>query len=195
MSEILKFKALWSGISGGVGHTTLHFVDQGGTGLTVSDANAAHSSVRLLFENTSEWLPNDVTVTFPAAMDVIDSDTGRLTSVLTASSPASPVPGAYTGNWQQGVGSRIVWQTGEIGPKRRVRGTTYLVPYGGIFDNDGTLSATATTDLLNGGTALISAMSTAGIPLVVYSYDRLDAALVLAAQVTDKAVVLRTRRD
>lgn len=195
MSEVLKVKAIWSGISGGTGHTTLHVIDQLGTGLTVGAANDAHSRVRLFFENTSEWLPNDVTVSFPAAMDVIDSDTGRLERVLTASTPATPITGAYTGAWANGIGSRVVWQTGEIGPKRRIRGATYLVPYGGILDNDGTLTATASADLLTNATALITNLASDDIPLIVYSYTRQDPAVVTAAVVTDKVVVLRTRRD
>lgn len=195
MSDILRFKALWSGISGGVGHTTLHMIDQLGTGLTVGAANDAHSRVRLFFENTSEWLPNDVTITFPAAMDVIDSDTGKLDSVITASSPAASVPGALTTAWANGVGSRIVWQTGEIGPKRRIKGCTYVVPYGNVFDTDGTLTAAATSDLLTNAQALITNLASDDIPLVVYSYTRKDPAVVTAAQVTDKPVVLRTRRD
>lgn len=195
MSDVIRFKANWSGISGGTGVTTMHFICSSGLDATVTNVNDCHSNVRLFFENTSEWLPNDVTVSFPAAVDIIDDDTGTLKSVVTASSPASPITGAYTGNWQNGVGSRIVWMTGEIGPKRRIRGVTYLVPYGGIFDNDGTMSSSATSDLVTNATTLITASDTDDVPLIVYSYDTKNSALVLAASVTDKAVVLRTRRD
>lgn len=195
MAEMFRFRANWSGISGGTGVTTLHFVDEGGTGLTVTDANSCHSNVRLLFENTAEWLPNDVTISFPATLDVIDTDTGLLTSVVTASSPASNVTGSYTGNWQNGVGTRIVWSTGEIATRRRVKGATYLVPFGGIFDNDGTLSSAATTDVAGVATTLRTASATAGLPLVIWAHQRLDYALVTGSSVSDKVVVLRTRRD
>lgn len=195
MSDVARLKVNWTGTSGGAGFSTLH-VERGDHGtITVTNLNNAFSRLRLMFENTSEWLPNDVTVSFPAAVDIIDSATGDLTNVVTASSPASSIPGAFTGNWQNGVGTRIAWQTGQIAGGRRVRGFTYLVPYGGIFDVDGTLSAAAAADVLGAATGLISGLVTDSMLLGVYSHLRHLFYSVSSASVSDKPVILRTRRD
>lgn len=193
MSEILRLKANWTGISGGTGTTTLHC--RNNSAITPTIVQNSLENLRLMFENTSEWLPNDVTITFPSSQDVIDPSTGGFLGVVTATTGVSSLTGAYTGNWQNGVGTRVVWNTGEVGAHRRIRGCTYLVPYGGIFDNDGTMSSAATSDLVTNATAFLTNQTNDDAVLVVYSYDTHNEALVLSASVSDKPVVLRTRRD
>ena len=195
MVNVVRQRVNWAGQSGGAGFSTFHLVREDLTPLTAGQLVTAQAAIRTLFENSSEWLPNDVTVSFPQTVDEIDSATGTLISSLTASSAQTNVPGAYTGNWQNGVGTRIVWETGLVDDGRRVRGFTYLVPYGGIFDTDGTLSSAATSDLNGVATALLAALDTAGTMLVCYSHQRHAFAQVTSGHVTDKAVVLRSRRD
>jgi hypothetical protein len=162
---------------------------------TAAQLTTAQAAIRTVWENTAEWCPNEVTTSIPQTSDIIDAASGDLVRSLTASSAQTSVPGAYTGNWQNGVGTRIVWDTGIVANGRRVKGFTYLVPYGGIFDQDGTLSAAATSDINGVCTALLSALTTAGWMLVVYSYIQHSFIQITGGHVTDKAVILRSRRD
>jgi len=173
----------------------MHLVRSDLANPTAANLAAAQAAIRPIWENTAEWLPNDVTVSFPQTVDLIDADTGLLTAVLTASSAQSNVPGSLATAWQNGVGTRIVWNTGIVANNRRVKGYTYLVPFGGIFDTDGTLSSAATSDINGVATAALAALATAGWMLVVYSYAQTSFIQVTSGNVTDKAVILRSRRD
>jgi hypothetical protein len=195
MPRLIRYRVTWSGASGGAGLSTFHVVQNDLTNPTSTDLSNVQTRVRLFFENTSEWLPNDVSVGFPQSQDVIDSATGDLVDVLTASSSASNVPGGLTTAWQNGVGTRVIWETGQVVGGRRVRGFTYLVPYGGLFDTDGTLTSAGATDILTNAAALISGLNTDGMSLAVYSDLRHDYDPVTAASVRDKPVILRSRRD
>lgn len=195
MVDVIRQRVNWAGQSGGAGSSTLHLIRTAADTPTATHLTAAQAAIRTVWENTAEWTPNDVITTVQQTADIIDMATGMLSSSLTASTAQTSVPGALTGNWQNGVGTRIVWETGLVNAGRRIRGFTYLVPYGGIFDVDGTLSAAATADIQGVCTTLLSTLGTAGWSLVVYSHTYHSAALVTSGRVTDKVVVLRTRRD
>lgn len=195
MVEVFRNRVTWSGASGGAGTTTFHITRTAADTATAAHLAAAQAAMRTIYENTAEWCPNDVTTTVQQTADELDSATGLLVSSLTASSAQTAVPGSYTGNWQNGVGTRIIWETGLVNNGRRIRGFTYLVPYGGIFDNDGTLSAAAASDITGVATSYISALATAGWLPVVFSHTYHSAAQITSGRVTDKTVVLRTRRD
>lgn len=195
MVNLIRYRVNWAGQSGGAGFSTLHIRTDDATPPTATDVTNAQSRVRLFFENTSEWIPNDVTISFPQSQDVIEVTTQQLVSVVSATASAANVPGALTGNWQNGVGTRVVWQTGIVSNGRRIKGYTYLVPYGSIFDVDGTLNAAALTDLQTNATALLSGLVTDGLKLVVNSAKNFSAADVASATFTDKPVILRSRRD
>lgn len=195
MTELLRYRVNWGGPSGGQGLTTLHIARSDLGTFTVTNANNVHTRVRLFFENTSEWLPNDIRLTFPADSDIISAETGDLERTVTASSPAAQIDGALTGNWQNGVGTRVVWATGVVVLGRRRKGFTYLVPYGSIFDTDGTLNSTAASDITTNASSLISGLQTDSMNLVVYSELRHQFSSVIGASLTDKPVILRTRRD
>jgi hypothetical protein len=193
--ELIRARVLWAGVSGGQGVSTLYVKRDDAATPVAGDVGDALTRLRLFFENTSEWLPNDVTVSFPTSVDLIDPGTGSLTQTLTSSTSPANITGALTTAWANGVGSRVIWETGTVFQGRRFRGSTYLVPYGGVFDTDGTLSSTATSDLLTNATALLTNLATDGLELHVWSPKFLQSRKVTSARVTDKAVVLRSRRD
>lgn len=139
--------------------------------------------------------PDNVTFTVPAGGDVIESSDGLLTGSWT-DGPGGTVTGSQTGSFQLGAGARIKWVTGGIVNGRRVRGTTFLVPFAGLgFDTDGRL-----------GSATVAAVQTAasnfitnhGGNLAVWSRPVPGRAgsmhLISSAEVPTVGTQLRSRR-
>ena len=92
-------------------------------------------------------VPGGVTWQIPNTGDIIDEATGALTGTWSGASTA-PVTSGGNGTWQQGVGARISWQTGSIVRRRRVHGSTFLVPMvSASFNDTGVLTTAAATTI------------------------------------------------
>lgn len=195
MSEILRYRVGWAGTSGGAGVSTFHVQATDLSIITPTDVQNCGDNLRVFFENSSEFLPNEVSLSFPATQDVVESTTGLLVATVNASGTTASLTGALTSSWQNGVGTRVVWSTGQVVGGRRVKGYTYLVPYGNIMDTDGTLTAAATADIAANAAALLSAMAADALAMVVYREAAFATTQITAGSLTDKAVILRSRRD
>ena len=195
-------RANWSGTSGGPGLTQLAMFTGGGGAWSSSNAQSAVDAVRAWFLGLASYLPNEVSIQVQPAVDQYDQATGELTDTVTAGTAPATVTGSSTGNYTGGAGFKLTWETNSIRNGRRVRGRTYIVPAGGnVYDNDGTILATVSTDIITKSNTLLSTLSGAGLGLVVWSrptaLGSTDGAItaVQTPVLKDKTAILRGRRD
>lgn len=115
-----------------------------------------------LFDAVKSLIPTGTTITIPNGGDVIDEMTGTLTgSWGTSSTTIITCTGA--GSFAGGVGGRVVWETDTVRGGRRVRGSTFIVPFIATqYDTNGTLSSTAVTALQTGLTNFLTQVPTQG---------------------------------
>ena len=149
MADLMRVRAEWSGLGVvGPGVSTLYFAD-GGTGVV--------TAVNSFFAALKPWLSNLVTVSCANSGDVIDDATGEIRSSWTQAGGAAST-GTSAQTFAQGVGGRVVWNTGARRHGRLTRGTTYLAPITvQAYGTTGTLSASFVSDALAAATALIGA--------------------------------------
>jgi hypothetical protein len=87
------------------------------------------AGLRTFFTAVQSAFPNlAVTWDFPNHGEVIDEDDGELAGSWTGGTASSVIAGSPNATWVQGVGARIVWNTGAVTRGRAVRGSTFMVP-------------------------------------------------------------------
>jgi len=138
--------------------------------------------------------PSTLQVTFPTAGAIINEADGELTSSWSDSSPVSPIVGANTATWVNGVGARVKWFTGSFHGGRQVVGSTFLVPLAvGTYEGAGNIVDSVIT-------AVNGAAATFLTPPVLRIYSRprtgvLGASFaVTSGQCPDRVSWLRGRR-
>lgn len=147
------------------------------------------------FDAVKFMIPVGTTITIPQGGDEIDEATGALVGTWGTSS-LTTITGTGTGSFAQGVGARVVWQTGGIVGGRRVRGSTFVCPIVVTqFESNGTLANTALQGLNAGITAMM-----AQVPTQMRIWSRPVAgragtvSTVTAGNAPDKVSWLRSRR-
>ena len=200
----LRLQATWSGAAIGQGVTTLAVGNS--ASWTVSQVDSARSSLSTFFSGIQGYLPDDVSIQIPSAQMLVDEVTGELVGELTGVTTIANRTGTAAGEFANGVGASIQWNTDQFLTGRRVRGRTFLVPLTtGIFDVDGTLDSAFITALNTAASGLRTNLSSINGGLQVWSRPRVASgelparagalAAVVSNSVADKASWLRTRRD
>lgn len=190
MASIARFRLVWSGtpITGG-GATSFYSANLA--------PGAFSTALRNFFAGQNGLFPVGLTITFPSSGDLIDESTGALTGTWSAAAPVN-VSGSGTGAYAAGVGMRVTWNTAGVTRRRRVRGTTFLVPMkASEYDTDGTISSAAKTSVETGAAALVAADSGSLRIWTRPSAPGLSdghAHPVLSATVPDMVAWLRSRR-
>jgi len=187
MAAIVRVRCVWSGaaVTGG-GLSTFYF------------ANAASGFVADLttFWNAVKgWLPTVATVTVPNNGDLIDDVTGELAGSWSEGSTTA-VGGTGAGQYAQGVGARIVWQTSGVTNGRRVRGSTFIAPVlAGQFEGASGITSGMQSSLDSAADALVTAQSG---DFLIWTRPRPGVAgksnVVTGASVPDAVSWLRSRR-
>jgi hypothetical protein len=194
--------AEWSGTTGGPGVSTFAITTDVNGAYTATHAQAAVNRVRTFFDAVKTGIPNEVTITVSPNVDQFDVASATLTGTIAAATAPTSVLGGSSNTYSGGVGLRVDWNTSGIVRGRRVRGRTYLVPYGsGAFDTSGGADTTWQATVTTAANALRSGLITDTMRLSVWS--RPNAAKgytgniteVSGASVPDKSAILRTRRD
>lgn len=109
---------------------------------TLGTPAALMSAATTLLNGIKGNLPVSLTIGFQGSGEVIDVATGKATSSW-ASTPPAAVVGTDVGSFTQGVGYRLVWNTGTFSHGRRIKGSTYVVPVGhGAYNTAGLPNAT-----------------------------------------------------
>lgn len=202
MATVGQIITEWSGTSGGPGVSTMGIQVTGGGAISAGGVQTAVNAVRSFWDSVKGLLPNELSLRVSPICDQYEDSTAVLVGSATAATPPAPVLGGSVSAYAGGVGIRVDWNTGAIQFGRRVRGRTYLVPAGqGNFDVDGTVSAASLAVAQPAAAALISALSTGGVPLVVWTKPNDEKGRagvctpVTNGTVPDKSAILRTRRD
>lgn len=194
MPLMWRVVASWTGGQIGQGYTNLFFTEGVGTAQQAIDASRAF--LRDAYGASTLGLPLGITITFQAGVDVMEPDNGMLLYTTPVTAP-SPILGSGTGNYSAPSGACVTWTTSGVVAGHRVYGRTFLVPMSdGWMDTNGTLGATAVTNISAAAPALISAA-----PEFCIWHRPPSAAAgggsthpVLAFRLQDKVAVLTSRR-
>jgi len=185
MTEISRVRSVWTGFPGGPGVTTMYFLD---TATAVAD-------LRTFWALFSGALPADVHIQVENAGDIIEDSTGALTGAWSSESVAV-VNGASTEAYSAPSGACINWLTETIGPHRRIRGRTFIVPLANeAYQNDGSLSPTVLAEFHDHAESFIVSQSSSFVVWHRGTGSDGTNGLVTAASVHDMVAVLRSRRD
>lgn len=186
MADIERIRVNWTGFTGAPGLTTLY----------CDDAITLLPAVRTFFNSIISVIPNVVTISFEPFGERFEDTTGALNGTWSTGTTPTPVLGGATATYAAPSGYVVNWLTSLVLNNRFLRGKTFIVP-GIVAVGDGTPTSTALTTLQNAANTLVAATGGLKIwhrPSAPGASDGASA-LVTAAQVPDKFVVLRSRRD
>lgn len=157
--------------------------------------STAVSALRSFYDSIKTALPTGLNVQVANSGDDIDDAAGTLIGTWSSSPAPALVTGTGSGQWAEGVGARVVWNTSGIYRGRRVRGSTFIVPLvSAAFEGGGGLVAATQAQIQSAATALIAAAPT----LVIYSRTTGgtpgESNAIQSATVPDQVSWLRSRR-
>ena len=171
-----------------------------GGGVSTFYLNAPHiggtSALSTWFGSIANFVPLGVTFAIPNSGDIIDSASGALTGTWTDGT-ATFVTGLGNAKWVSGTGMRVTWRTAGIRNRRRVTGSTFIVPItAASFDTDGSIDPAVMTLVNSASSALLGSLSP---DFVVWSRPHEGTSDGIASQVQtffapDKVSWLRSRR-
>lgn len=142
--DIVRVTARWEGFPGGPGYSNFY-------GNADTDAAAAAQTmatrIRAFFAGMVGWLPADVDVTVLPVYAVLSDATGEQTSEGTVASPPAVVAGVGAGGYSGNSGVAVNWNTTAFVAGKRLKGRTYLVPMGPIYQDNGTIADAIVTEL------------------------------------------------
>lgn len=154
MPSLWRVTATWTGGKIGTGFTNLFFTEGVSTAVQASDA--ARVFINSCYSSGAK-LPSGITITWRAAVDVIDDATGTLQSTIPVTKPAD-IAGTDTTAYAAVAGACVTWRTDGLVAGKRVAGRTFLVPMGGLgLQSDGTIDNNTVSSIHTAAGILISA--------------------------------------
>jgi hypothetical protein len=184
-----RVTAVWTGAPGLPGYSRFHFNGD----LNSGDAFSATNTLKSAFAFITAYLPTDVTIQVQPTVEHFNT-LGELIGVVTTTTP-DPVTGGSSAVYAAASGACLTWRTSSFLAGRSVRGRTFLVPLSSeAFQTDGTIASSALATMRGGFLPLLSLdfamMVVSGSPGGVHVLSE-----VTDVTITDKAAVLRSRRD
>lgn len=195
MAVIVKVQAQWTGFQGAPGYTNWYGLSDGDA---AAAANALGPRMRTLFDAIKAYIPSGTAVKVQRTYQVLDSITGRLTSEANLTADPAVVTGTSITAYNGAGGAVINWETGLFNDEgHRVRGRTYLVPLSNCYDADGSLSSAFITAVGGAANAALGGTGSLGVFSRPHPKGASNGVFrtASAANVHDKAAVLRSRRD
>lgn len=198
VASIFRSRFTWTGFNGAPGVSTFFF--------NTAPSATEIAAIQTFFNAVKNGIPSVVKISTDGGIDELDEANGELlgSSVVT---PPATVTGAAGAAYAAPTGVIVHWTTPDVVGGRRVRGTTYLVPFTSFFDTDGTVVASGITML---GSAAGTLWTTNFGKMVVWHRPKFgpkppsgprpllrdgSSHVVGGSLPVDKAVVLRSRRD
>lgn len=182
MPTLYQVRVAWTG-AGGLPGVTTHYL-QHMDGQALADLRAFYAVV-------GTAVPIGVAIQIPGDGTTVDTTTGLVNGVWSATKPAV-VSGSVAGGYAAPAGACVWWNTGAYVDGRQVRGKTFLVPLASaVYDGDGTMKPATVTSFQNAAATLIASTGV----LTIYARKSAGSVSVLTATVSDKIAVLRSRRD
>jgi hypothetical protein len=151
MTTIQEIRVPIAGLDGGPG-VAVFYAPSGDT--------TAVAALVTFYNAIKNFHPGGVAWTVPSSGDTINDANGELVGTWTQSGGATVTSTSAAGAYAAGVGARVLWQTSGIVHKRRVRGSTFLVPLlGANYQNNGTILDATVTSLQNAVNTLVGSSS------------------------------------
>ena len=190
-TEILT---IWTGATGLPGYTKMRYVGE----LSSGQLTSAAANWRTFLDSIKAIIPTIVTLTVQPTAS-FHQDDGTLIGEAAIVSPPAPVIGTGAGAYLSASGLLILWNTGAVNGGKKIRGRTYFVPMtANAAQSDGTIVETNRTTVQSAATTLVASTP----PPAINSRARASnptatdaTVIVVSANVPDKQVVLRSRRD
>lgn len=157
MAIMKRYRVTWSGAPV-VGPSISTFYESPESGVGGAD------DLVTFFTSIADRIALNVQILVPSSGDLVESTTGDL--VGTWSDPGTGGSVSTTGNsgFTNGVGARVVWNTGGLFGGRRVRGSTFIVPLGiDAYEGAGNITATMLGDLQAAADALVASDTPFGV--------------------------------
>ena len=185
---------IWTGATGLPGYTKTRYVGE----LTGGQLTSAGTNLRTFWDSIKALIPSIVTLTIQPTAS-FHEDNGDLIGESAIATPPTAVVGTGAGAYLAASGFLILWNTGVVNGGKKIRGRTYFVPMtANAAQSDGTIVEANRTVVQSAANALvlstpaigINSRARAGNPGAVDT-----TVLVISANVPDKQVVLRSRRD
>lgn len=191
---IARVTTVWNGFTGAPGYTN-HFFDSFGAG---DQVNLEVDRVRDFFIAASEVMPDVVMLTVSPEVAFLDEVSGDLIGYAQYDGEYLNIAGKASGSYAAPSGALVQWNTDTIAKGRRLRGRTFIVPMASNqYQQDGTLSNDAISDLNAAGAALIGDGD--GPQAVLWSRPVNGSGgsigPITSFRVPDRVSVLRSRRD
>lgn len=191
MASMVRITSRWDGFPGSPGYTNLLTRPNGGG--VAAAAQTFADDIHDFWNTVNGYLPAAVTVTIVPTYQVVDDVTGNVTSEGTVATPPAAVTGNSGAIYAGNAGAAINWSTDTFIDGSRLTGRTYLVPFTGCFETNGTLSAAAIAAIAAAGQALVDANQGLLVwhrPVGGTGGSSSDA---VSATVRDRAAILRSR--
>lgn len=160
-----------------------------------SSAVGGADDIQAFFEAIKAYVPTGVQWTIPSNGDLIESTTGALAGSWSDPGTGGTVTATGLGQFANGVGTRIVWNTDGLFHDRRVKGSTFIVPLVvSAYEGAGNITSGALAALQAAADGLVAAMP----DMKIWSNPRGgvdgEVSQVLSATVPDRVSWLRSRR-
>lgn len=203
MAAIFQVVWGWHGPVGGDGFTNLFYDATSATG---TDALAAVTKSRLLFNGVAALIPSAYTLTPHTDVRVLSDIDGTLIDIFTVTGIAA-VPGGGGGVFSAPSGGGVDWLTNTVHGTRRMQGRTFIVPlFGSAYDSDGSILNAYVTTI---ATAAEDMRSAAGPAFGVWGRPKFSKpptvpptivrpglwGPAVSSRVPDKVFILTSRRD
>lgn len=188
MAVIKRHRVSWAGAPVvGPGLTTFYESPEAAVG-GADDIEAFFTAVAGLCPTGLQW-------TIPSNGDLIDSVTGELVGSWSDPGTGGVVAASGSSIFTNGVGARVVWNTGGTFSGRRVRGATFVVPLSiEAYEGAGNLTGTVITQLTTAAANIVDSDA----PFVIWSRSTTSATgevnAITSATIPDRVSWLRSRR-
>jgi hypothetical protein len=149
MAALERIRCIWTGFVGSPGVSTFY----------ATDAATLLPQLRTFFQVCHDYLPTDVYIDIEPSGDTIESTTGALTGSW-AGSAVAQVHGNDSAAYSGVSGGLVQWASSTVLSGRRLRGRTYLVPFGGgQYDVSGQIASSQRGSIAAAAQALATAAS------------------------------------
>lgn len=192
-----KISVRWDGWTGAPGFS--NFYTNGNLDSTQTDAAAA--GIKTLLDALKALIPVPVVISFIPQVQILAEADGSLQDQRNIATVPVAITATGSGTFSAPSGMCITWRTAQSTGRRLLAGRTFIVPLAtASYQADGTLSTATLNTTSTAANAYVNRVGTGvpGRPVVWHRPVNGASGFsgeMTGATVTDKAAVLRSRRD
>jgi len=134
MTDLARIRMVWSG-TGVVGGGVSTFY------CSSSTVAPTLSALSTLMNSTLGSLPPAVNLNIQTSGEILNDVSGAVVGAWSETPAIATKVGSAPPSYAAGVGARIIWNSADVYRRRRVRGSTYIVPFStNQYSTDGTIA-------------------------------------------------------